>query len=304
MRLFKAGRYAEAADAFNAVVVTEPQSAEALLYLSKSLINVERFQAAEAALRRYIALPAITADGAYLLAYVLFRQGRAADSLGVYQTAVLRQPPVADDLKIIGLNYGLLKDYERAAEWLQKALALDTNNLEARYYLGRVRYTQNRFAEACREFQAVLTRDPNHVKAQNNLGQALEGMNDIEGARAAYQRAIELDRHNSKPSEMPLLNLAIFHLQRDEVDAALPLLTRAASLNPASAQVRFQLGKLYLRQSRWNEAEKELRAATQLAPDDKGAHYQLGRLYHRLGKTELARQELAISEQLAAKERP
>lgn len=233
--------------------------------------------------------------------WLMCSSGKGARQLLVlYQQAVKLQAPASDDLKIIGLAYGLLDDYEQAAWWLGKALALNPDNLEARYYLGRVYFTQNRFAEAIEAFEALLARDRRHVKAQNNLGQALGGLNNIDQARAAYRRAIELDRNSTKPSELPLLNLAVLLLQRDEVEEAVSLLTRAATLNPAAAQVRFQLGKAYLRQARLAEAEAALETATKLDPKDKGAHYQLGRLYHRLGKTELARRELAISERLSA----
>jgi tetratricopeptide (TPR) repeat protein len=304
LHLFKSGSYEKAVQAFGAVTAIEPERSEAQLYLGKSLINLSRFGEAEIVLRRYTAMKPAAADGTYLLAYVCFRQGRAKESLAAYEIAVQLQAPQSDDLKIIGLDYGLLNDFERSAEWLRKALDLNPQNLEAHYYLGRVYFTQNRFAEAVKVFEAVLARDPRHIKAQNNLGQAREGLNDIDGALTAYRRAIELDRTSTRPSELPLLNLAVLLLQRDEVEEALSLLIRAAAINPASVPARFHLGKAYLRGGRLADAERELTAATKLDPDDKGAHYQLGRLYHRLGKADLARRELEISERLAAKERP
>jgi tetratricopeptide (TPR) repeat protein len=243
-------------------------------------------------------------DGLYLLAYVLFREGRAKESLEIYARAIRLKQPASDDLKVIGLDYGLLGYFEYSAQFLEKAVASDPANLEARYYLGRVRFEQNRFADAVLEFQEVLKRDPNHVKAQNNLGQAFEAQNQIDEAIDAYSRAIEMDRNSPKPSELPLLNLGALLLQRDQVADAHSLLARAASINPQSAKVRFQLGKTYLRLSRLADAEKEFLEAARLDPKDAGAHYQLGRLYHRLGKKELARKELETTERLRAKEPP
>jgi tetratricopeptide (TPR) repeat protein len=304
MLLFKQSNYAGAAEVLAKVAENEPQRIETYLYLGKALLKLERFGEAAEAIRRYTAARPSDTDGAYLLAYVLFRQGRPADSLAVYRQAVRIKPPAADDLKIIGLDYGLLGDYRLSAEFLGRALALDPDNLEARYYLGRVYFTQNLFANAIEEFQTVLRRDPRHVKAQNNLGQALEGRNEIEGAMAAYRRAIEIDRDSPKPSELPLLNLGKLLLQRDEMSEALSLLQRAAAINPASAPVRFQLGKAYIRLGRTAEAEKELVRACTLDPRDRGAHYQLGRLYLRLGKTELGRRELELSERLGENKQP
>ena len=304
LMLFRQKDYTEAAAALSAVVATEPGRVEARLWLGKSFINLGRFSEAEAELRRFTLERPANDEGCYLLAYTLFRQGRARESLAVYEQAANLKAPTADDLKIIGLNYGLLGNYDQAANYLTRAVAADPDNLEARYYLGRVWFTLNRFAEAIKEFRAVLQRDPQHVKAQNNLGQALEGQNDTAGALAAYRRAVELDSRSQKPGELPLLNLGALLLQKNEITEAISILTRAVAVNPASAQARFQLARAYLRQERLADAERELEAAVKLDPKDRGAHYQLGRLYHRLGKTEQARRELEISEQLGGKGKP
>jgi tetratricopeptide (TPR) repeat protein len=303
VNLFKKGDHAEAAKQFAAVVAADPLRVEANLYLGKSLVNLARFAEAETALRRYVeALPAAD-EGLYLLAYVLFREGRAKESLEIYARAIRIKQPASDDLKVIGLNYGLLGYFQYSAQFLGKAVEADPANIEARYYLGRVRFEQNLFADAIREFQEVLARDPHHVKAQNNLGQAFEAQNRIEEAIDAYGRAIDMQRDSPRPSELPLLNLGALLLQKDQVDEALALLVRAASINSQSAKVRFQLGKTYLRLSRLGDAEREFLQATRLDPKDVGAHYQLGRLYQRMGRTELARKEMEMSERLSAGER-
>lgn len=118
---------------------------------------------------------------------------------------------------------------------------------------------------------------------------------------AAYRRAIELDAHSRSPSELPLFNLGVLLSQRNETKEALVWLERAAKANPASAQVRFQLGKEFLKLGRTDEAERELVEATRLNPQDIGAHYQLGRLYQRMGQHARARQQMQISESLRLK---
>ncbi len=73
-------------------------------------------------------------------------------------------------------------------------------------------------------------------------------------------------------------------------------------MNPSSAKVRFELGKLYLRIGKNKDANQELVRATELDPQHVGAHYQLGQLYKRTGKADLGRKQLAISEQLRKKD--
>ena len=301
MSLFRKGDFAKAADAFASVREGEQGAAKSQLYLGKSLINMNRFAEAEAALRRYVTAQPMSDDGLYLLAYTVFRQGRARDSLVLYEAAASLKSPTADDVKIVGLNYGLLGRYDLSAKFLEQALAADPDNIEARYYLGRAQFALNHFAEALQAFSEVLRRDPAHVKAQNNIGQVYEAQNNSEAAMAAYRRAIELDAHSRSPSELPLFNLGVLLSQRNETKEALVWLERAAKANPASAQVRFQLGKEFLKLGRTDEAERELVEATRLNPQDIGAHYQLGRLYQRMGQHARARQQMQISESLRLK---
>ncbi|HVG39477.1 MAG TPA: tetratricopeptide repeat protein, partial [Pyrinomonadaceae bacterium] len=271
---------------------------EAFLQISRAFIKTNRFNKAQAPLMRYIAARPQSDEGYYLLGYVLFRQGRPKDSLLVYEQAQLLKPAAADDLKIIGLDYGLLKDYERSAQFLEKSLAANAEDLEAHYYLGRVRFEQGRFEEARSSFEEVLRRDPAHAKAQNNLGQVYEAQNDQPRAMTAYRLAIDLDRRSGRPSELPFLNLGTLLGENGQVEEALDLLVRAAEINPASVKVKLQLGKSYAKLGRLAEAEREMVAATRLAPSDAGARYILGQLYRRQGKTQLAREQLQLSESL------
>lgn len=263
-----------------------------------------RFGEAETALRRHLSLEPRSPEGLYLLAYVLFRQGRATDSLRAYQDAAAAQAPTADDWKIVGLNHGLLNQWDQARVGLERALALEADNLEARYYLGRVFFSLNRFAEAAATFREVLGRDPRHVKARNHLGQTLEALNDPDGALAAYRQAVALDQESSRPSEFPLLNLATLLLQRGDTAAALSLLEKAATISPTNAKVRFRLGSACSQLGRWVDAERHLTEAARLEPDDAATRYVLGRLYHRLGRPEQAQAELRASQQLRQGARP
>lgn len=258
-------------------------------------LRAARYPAAESLLRSVIAEHPASAEPQYLLAYTLFRQGRAAESLSAYTRAAALRRPTSDDLKIVGLNYGLLSAWDDAERWLKRAVAEDPNNLEAEYYLGRVHYTQNRFDEAAATFRRVLKADPQHGKAWNNLGQALEGLNEPAGAETAYREALKLA---ADATELPALNLGTLLLNRGDLHEALPLLEKAAAIRPESALARFRFGSALVKAGRDAEAEPHLAAAVRLNPRDAAARYVLGRLYSRLGKTELARAEIEASQQL------
>jgi len=301
-QLFRGGHWREAVSAFAAVEQAQPGKTDALLYEGKALLNLGQFQKAGVALQEYLSGHQKSDDALYLLAYARFRENQPAESLQLYADAAKIKPPAADDLKIVALDYVLLKDYTSAGRTLEAALQLDPGNLEARYHLGRVRYQQNRFDEAIAAFRNVLNRDPNNVKAEDNLGLSLEGKGQADDAILAYRRAIRLDRALLLRSERPYLDLSILFNKLNRATESVTLLEEAVQIAPQSEQAHRELAKAYFAGQRLEDARGEAEHAIQIDPGDSSAHYLLGRIYHRLGKADLAAQHFHITEQLIREE--
>jgi tetratricopeptide (TPR) repeat protein len=295
---FQNRRWAEAAAAYGECEKTDPAKTTAELYRAKALVNLGNFDEAAAALASYRATNPQSDDAAYLLAYVRFREDKPKESLELFTEAARLHDPTPDDLKVVALDYVLLGDYEAAARYLEQSLARDPTNTEARYHLGRVRYQQNRFDLAITAFQEVLRRDPENLKAQNNLGLSLEAKNEVDAAIEAYRKAVTIDEKLPQPSEQPYLNLGALLAKSGHADTALPLLTRAVAIAPASGKVRYQLAKSYFDLNRFEDARREAEKAVGLEPAESSNHYLLGRIYQRSGKAEFAKEQFSITERL------
>lgn len=300
--LFRERRWAEAATAFADIEKTQPHKTNALLMEGKSLINLARFDEAGHALEAYLETHPESDDASYLLAYVRFRQDRPKESLELLTAAARLKAPAADDLKVAALDYALLGDYADAGHYLEEALKIAPSNVEARYHLGRVRYQQNRFEEAIAAFREVLRLDPSNVKAEDNLGLSLEAKNQMEEAQAAYEKAIELDNRLLTHNEQPYLNLGTLLSKTNRAREALPLLHRAAEIDPKSSQIQYQLGKAYFDLHHYLEAQQATEEAVRLNPKDSSAHYLLARTYQRLDKRDLSAKEFKLTEDLQRSE--
>lgn len=298
MGMFQQHRWAEAAAAFDALENAQPGATDARLYLGKCEINLEKYDEAFRDLKAFQQDNPKSVDAAYLLAFIRFRQDKPADSLHLYTAAARLRTPRSDDLKIVALDYALLNDYSDAAHYLEIALQMDPNNVEARYHLGRVRYQQNLFDDAISAFQGVLKQEPGNIRAEYNLGLSFEGKDLVNQAIAAYNKAIELDRAEKIHDEQPYLDLGILLSKTNRVRDAVPLLKEAEEIAPHSAQIHYQLGKAYFNLAQLPDAEHEAEAAVRLAPRDTASHYLLGRIYHKEGKSYLASKELATTERL------
>jgi tetratricopeptide (TPR) repeat protein len=253
---------------------------------------------AEKELRAYLTAHPSDAEAQYLLAFALFRQNKPADSLKEYTEAAQHRRPRASDLKTVALDYVLLNDYADAELWIRYALSMDANDPEAWYEAGRIEYTLNYFRPALESFQRSLQLDPASVKAENNLGLTLEGLNRVDDAIAAYRKALAMQAGSSHPSEQPMLNLATVLIDRNQLDAALPLLRQAAHISPNDWKILAQLGRLYAEKGELNLARDVLERAVSIEPQKASLHFQLGQVYKKSGESEKAQAEFAATQRL------
>src|SRR4029077_14223271 len=222
----------------------------------------------------------------------------AKQSLQAATRAAAIRHPIEDDLKIVALDYSLLGDFDDAAKYLEMAREMDPRNAEILYFLGRVRYQQNRFDDAISAFRAVLGIDPEHVKAADNLGLALEGKGDLESAEEAYRNAIEIEQKINNPYERPWLNLGRLLRERNDLKEAIPALRKAVEINSSSADALLELGKAEISASDLQQARKDLERSIELDANSIPAHYPLARLYKKIGEEGLAAKEFALTEKL------
>jgi Flp pilus assembly protein TadD len=234
----------------------------------------------------------------YQLGLVLRQENKPQDSLAVYTRAAHLLKPNADQLRSVALDYVLLNDYSDAIHWLQIALTFDPNNVDVLYSLGRCLYTQSSFPQAEAAFAKVLALQPDHLKAEENLGLTLDAQNQPEAAEKALRTAAAWADQRSLQDEWPFLDLGNFLLDRGRQAEALPFLTKAAHIAPASAASHEELGRALVATGKSNEGITELQAAVSLDPKNPKIHFELGHAYRDAGKLDQARAEFELSKKL------
>lgn len=267
------------------------ESVNSLLAQARTEVQSGSFLNAEVLVRNYLAKNDVSADGHYLLAYILSHEVKAKESLAEYTRAAQLRPPTANDLKMIAVDYVLLNDFTDADRWLTKALELNPSDTEAWYYLGRTKYNENRFSEAIDAFQRCLKLDTHNVKAEDNLGLSYKGLNQPQEALRAFQTAIAWQTDGSRKDAQPYLNLGMLLAEQGPPDAALGYLQQAVALAPHNAKAHEQLGRAYLKLKRLKDAQAELEKAVQLAPNSSSLHFELAIDYRDQGLNDQAKKE-------------
>src|SRR5215470_7073601 len=188
------------------------------LVKARELVEKSQFDAAETLAREYIRQHESDAQGHFLLGLIHFRavqsqarpnglytapgdvpagaiisearENKIRASLAEFTEGAKYGRPSAYDLKIVSLDYILLGDFPSADKWLTLALQWEPGDAENWYYLGRIKYNENRFEEAIAAFQKSLQLRPRDVLAGDGLGLSYAGLNRAAEAIAALQEAI------------------------------------------------------------------------------------------------------------------
>jgi tetratricopeptide (TPR) repeat protein len=265
---------------------------------ARCLAESGKLAAAESRLRAFIVQNETSAEAHYTLAYVLFRENQPLPSLEEYTHAAHLQAPSAQQLKYVALDYVLANDFTDADKWMTQVIQWTPQDSDAWYSLGRIKYSENRFAESIGCFQKALALTPKLIKAENNMGLAFEGLNQTEQAVVAYRTAIAWQAGAVNPSEQPLINLGIILVDRNQNAEAVPLLEQAKQIAPSDPRIRLALGRLYLHLDRAADAQKEFERAVALEPQVAADHFQLGQAYRKAGLAEKAKVEFAQAEKL------
>jgi len=150
---------------------------------------------------------------------------------------------------------------------------------------------QDRYDAAADEFRAALRLDPKLVqRARFPLAVALFEMKKSEEARREFEAVRrEVGDHPNISYYLGRLDLEALNFE-----SAIQNLTKAVE-KPPFPDAAYYLGYAYFKQDDLPNAEKWFKQATELTPHDARVQYQLGQVYRKQGKEEEARKAMALS---------
>lgn len=266
---------------------------EPVLREARAQAKRKDFAQAEQTVRVYLKKHPRSAQGHFLLGYILNAERKPKRSLVEYTTGAQFHAPRADDLMVIATDYIYLHDYADADKWLTLATQWKPDSALEWYLLGRTKYNENRFQEAVNAFKRCLQLDPRNVRAENNSGLSYEGLEDDKDADSAYRIAIQWQSNSPHPYPQPYLNLGMLLARDSHTEQALPYLQKSVELAPQNPKAHEQLGRAYEKVQMLDKAQSELEKAIVIAPNISALHFELGRIYHKEKKYELAKREFA-----------
>jgi tetratricopeptide (TPR) repeat protein/TolB-like protein len=203
---------------------------------------------------------------------------------------------------------------ESAVDLLSRAIEVDANFVVAQYTLGAVHQTLGNRWKAAAQFRAATQLDasypepykalgdlflaaprrlfdqaveayskaielrPFYADAHVGLGDARAAKGDVDGAIAAYQKALTYNAVNPKV-HMSLGK--IYYAEKGLYYESVQSYKRAIDLDPHSVEARMGLGEVYEDKGLYKEAVEEYRRVIELDDRNTGALYNLALVYEK-----------------------
>jgi Flp pilus assembly protein TadD len=228
IELHRAGRSAEALDAYRRVIARRPDMG--LAY------------------RR--------------LAYIQWESGGVRDAIATLRDALAKNGPDIQIEARLGTYLAETGATGEAIPMLERAAGAAPEDTEVLNALGIAYARAGRSADALRTFERILAIDPRDGFALENVGTVHLQLGDLPAARTAFARAAENDSRSSRAQA----GLGVVLLQTGDRAGAIEHLRRAVELDPRNFDALFNLGTELVNAGRLAEARPYLERFVRTAP--------------------------------------
>jgi tetratricopeptide (TPR) repeat protein len=251
---FKGGNYKSAVTPLTQAVSIQPESFQALALLALSEYSAKDFTDACGYLAKAVAAQPGNATLAYMLAESYLRTGQEQKVIDSLRQIVEKGFASATDHMLLGAAYDGLGRTDDAIREFKAAAASSPNTLDVHFGLGYLYWKQHHDAQASAEFEREMEAAGWVAESEAYLG-------DID-------------------------------LRQEKWAAGEAMLGQELRLNPRIRLAHLDLGILYARRKKYQEAAAEFEKAIQLHVGA-DAYKGLARVYGAEGKARMARVEFA-----------
>jgi tetratricopeptide (TPR) repeat protein len=265
MAAFYAKHFAEATEPLQRHLRRQSDDTRARAALGLSLFSLQKFADVRQALKPIEAEVNSDPGLAYAYAVSLVKTGEYSDGVKRLRELESSNTHSAEIHTLLGEAFADQGEWGSALEEYRKALALEPQQVRAHFLAGLALIHEGQPSEAAAEMRAVLQVDPSNLSAK-------------------YQLAFAL-------------------IQMEQKQEALVLLREVLLADPKFSDAYYQLGKLQLEQGETKAAISNFEAGTKFSPDSDYLHYQLALAYRRDSRLEDAEREMKMYQSLKDRRR-
>mgnify|MGYP003693645011 CR=1 FL=1 len=273
-----------------------PKAPAAHYFLARTYVALGRVPEAQAAYREALKLNPEFEAAKTELAALSGQKPDETKQIEQMQAALQKDP------KNIPLRETLAKallrknQVKEAQAELRKLLDLNPAHAEGNYLMAQIAFQQGNPDEAANHLRATLRANPSHIGAHTLLGRYLEQKGQPAQAQAEYEAAL---RVNPNLADVKL-QLGLLYVRSGRLPEAVRLAHELEQSDPKSAAPHLLRGIALLAQSNPQGAVEAFNAALKINHDLPEAQRGLGQAYQQLGRIDRAeesyRKALALND--------
>jgi tetratricopeptide (TPR) repeat protein len=216
-----------------------------------------------------------------VLTKILEAQGKQEQALAEMTKKVAANPKSFADLILLAKLQVKAGHLPAARDTLQKANLLKAGSPDVMLGMEQIDEQTGNLDEALTYLQELTQKFPKVAEGWGRLGALQERRHAITEARAAYEKALQLDPRDAIATN----NLAwLLANSQGEMDRALTLAKKAHQLDPSNAGLSDTLGWIQYRMGNYPDALEALGEAAKRDPENAYFHYHLGMAQSRSGR--------------------
>lgn len=299
------GDYANAEQAFQKALALDPTSVPILNNLAISVARQQRAQEAIALYHKALKIKPNDSITERNLGVAYFRAREYKLALPLLE-GFARESSSFQALDLTGLDLFALDRYQEAAQYLEKALRVQQNDLLALDMLGKAYMRTKNYSGVTKVFSRLMTINPGSAEAHTMMAMAYDKLYHEDEAIKEFEAALAADPHypgihtglgviywrNRNPDAAerefreelsryptdPIANCTLGRilLERNKPGEAAPYLEAALAVNPSYRNALLALGQTSIALEEPGAAIQPLQRAITLNPKDAEAHYILG----------------------------
>ncbi|HTW81999.1 MAG TPA: tetratricopeptide repeat protein [Terracidiphilus sp.] len=326
LTLEQQGNNSEAEAAWRLYIKAHPSNPEPYAHLGLLEARQEHYKDAIPLYRKALALDSSIPGLRLNLGLAYFKAGEMKDALQEFSTLLASTPQSSPDRQrlaiLVGMCHYSLGQYAQAAVYLKEAVSRDPQNLELLLTLAHSYLWSKQYQNVMDTYRAILQLNAESAEADMLAGEALDELKDPPGAIEQFRAAVKADPSvpdvhfglgyllwkqkdyagaalelqaeldNNPDHAQALTYLGDANIQLGQSEKALPLLQKAAKIDPGIEIAHLDMGIIDAANGHNDDALREMKLAEKIAPKDVNVHWRLGRLYRAMGNPQQAAAEL------------
>ncbi len=186
----------------------------------------------------------------------------------------------------MGVTYLEQRDLPSAMRELSKAAELDPENPEIDMTLGLAYQARGDHEKAEEYLRTAIRKNPDYAAAHNNLGNLLVQKGKGEEAIREYEKAVANVLYPTP--EFGYYNMGREYARQKDLLKAEVMFQRAISLKPTFVEAYRELAKVQSEKGQWEDSARTLERLVEVSPSFALGWVDLGRLYLRLERPQEA----------------